>query len=830
MDVASVGLLKETRRVSDPDKAQIIWDGIKTVRAQKQIPALPRLSRYMNRNYKLDKETTQSLLNLAVEDNLIKLHKKVGTKGNKAGVEEDAYRLPTEDMLPFERHDWYCFHCHSGGEVVLCRDCHRVYHQGCIKQDLCDQISGFVCNFCRSFKAIPTDYNKAERTDLNNLLQLTTARLKEKMPGSILSRAPPPPAKNPYLTSDRKATVGEDGVINTADREAFASFGEEKWRAKFLLKRHIDLEEVMGKCRTAQYRILEEFKADIQNIVHNVVIYHGAHSGMADQARQMFRDCCYDISEMTTCRDCYRYANTRGDKHWFAKPCRPLHEIVYAKQKGFPYWPAKVVGKENNESQLEVRFFGGFHQRASVDKHHIKPISTNIHSLQIKRTSAWNKASEELKRYQELLEKYKDKPEFTNSQYGDPFDGEKVSQLTSSFGPESESESDEEQNREPGDPGTSMPIMDTSNIVVPSHNTILQSPMTVVSRPLVSTPSSASRPPTKLRRIEPKPLPGGESPAAVVQTPAAPPLPGVTAASSQAMTMPLTFVTVPPQQFHIQPQTLQQQQQQQLQQHQLQIQHPQIQLQQSPMQQQQHNTSGQMSHHSMLQSPSIHIEISPQQQAQLMSPVQNQQQTIQQQQQPMLPQQPSLPQQTPAQNTSSKKEDKRKEKHKNLHQESLIKDVKEEYDAEDAVSSSSHVTRFINQSVQTPSKLLRMVAEEICGQSSRKPHADRDFKEYAEKLRAEFEQEKKRAINVATRSLERDLERSRADHLSEMENLIEKHKQTVSETKKKQWCYECEAEAIYWCCWNTAYCSQDCQQTHWTREHKKQCKRPNSKR
>ena len=43
------------------------------------------------------------------------------------------FRLPTEDMLPFERHDWYCFHCHSGGEVVLCRDCHRVYHQSCLK-------------------------------------------------------------------------------------------------------------------------------------------------------------------------------------------------------------------------------------------------------------------------------------------------------------------------------------------------------------------------------------------------------------------------------------------------------------------------------------------------------------------------------------------------------------------------------------------------------------------------------------------------------------------------------------------------------------------------
>ena len=32
--------------------------------------------------------------------------------------------------------------------------------------------------------------------------------------------------------------------------------------------------------------------------------------------------------------------------------------------------------------------------------------------------------------------------------------------------------------------------------------------------------------------------------------------------------------------------------------------------------------------------------------------------------------------------------------------------------------------RFINASVQTPNKLLRMVAEEICGQNSRKP-ADR---------------------------------------------------------------------------------------------------------
>ncbi len=45
------------------------------------IHSLTLYFRYMNRNYKLDKETTQRLLDLAVEDNLVKLHKKVGTKG-----------------------------------------------------------------------------------------------------------------------------------------------------------------------------------------------------------------------------------------------------------------------------------------------------------------------------------------------------------------------------------------------------------------------------------------------------------------------------------------------------------------------------------------------------------------------------------------------------------------------------------------------------------------------------------------------------------------------------------------------------------------------------
>ena len=258
-----------------------------------------------------------------------------------------------------------------------------------------------------------------------------------------------------------------------------------------------------------------------------------------------------------------------------------------------------------------------------------------------------------------------------NSKYGDPFDGEKVSQLTTSFPPESESESEaEDQHREPGEPGTSMPVMDASLLTSVPHPPMM-TPMSVVPRPLASTPNSASRPPTKLRRIEPKPLPGADTPIAQATVPAA------AVASSQAMTMPLTFVTVPqvPQQFHIQP-TLQQQQ---LQAPPLQLQHQPIQIQQSPLQQppqiagqhgQAHNPAG--VHTAVMQSPpSIHIEISPQQQAQLLSPVQLPTPPIQPpalaQPQPPAPAQQQQASQHPQHTSTSKKEERRKEKHKNHH-------------------------------------------------------------------------------------------------------------------------------------------------------------------
>lgn len=41
------------------------------------------------------------------------------------------------------------------------------------------------------------------------------------------------------------------------------------------------------------------------------------------------------------------------------------------------------VQKNDKEAQYDVRFFGGYHQRALIDKQNIRPITVNVHSLQV---------------------------------------------------------------------------------------------------------------------------------------------------------------------------------------------------------------------------------------------------------------------------------------------------------------------------------------------------------------------------------------------------------------------------------------------------------------
>ena len=44
-------------------------------------------------------------------------------------------------------HDWYCFTCHSPGDLLLCSECFRAYHTNCTEEDYSG--SKFTCSVCK---------------------------------------------------------------------------------------------------------------------------------------------------------------------------------------------------------------------------------------------------------------------------------------------------------------------------------------------------------------------------------------------------------------------------------------------------------------------------------------------------------------------------------------------------------------------------------------------------------------------------------------------------------------------------------------------------------
>ncbi|XP_071944127.1 zinc finger MYND domain-containing protein 11-like [Antedon mediterranea] len=101
-----------------------------------------------------------------------------------------------------------------------------------------------------------------------------------------------------------------------------------------------------------------------------------------------------------------------------------------------------------------------------------------------------------------------------------------------------------------------------------------------------------------------------------------------------------------------------------------------------------------------------------------------------------------------------------------------------------------------------------------------------------DKVKKKLEDEKKKAITAEREMMQKEIEklaeefeRYKEEAEEETKSTIEKHREEISNTKKRQWCINCEQEAMYHCCWNTSYCSINCQQGHWHKEHKKLCRR-----
>ncbi|KAG8431451.1 hypothetical protein GDO86_018687 [Hymenochirus boettgeri] len=313
------------RRQADTKVIQYLWTAIEVIRNQKQIANIDRITKYMTRVHGMHPKEITRQLSLAVKDGLIVETLTVGCKGSKAGIEQEGYWLPGDDIdWEAETHDWYCFECHLAGEVVMCDQCFRVYHPKCLPDDfkLRDSTNHWQCPVCKSMKKKNT--NKQE---MGKYLRFIVSRMKERAT---------------ELNKNRK------------DKHPMY---------QRLVHTTIDVSTINEKVTEGKYKSYDEFKADAQLLLHNTVIFYGDDSEQVDVAKVLYKDTCHELDELQLCKNCFFLSNARPD-NWFCYPCV---------NEGLWFWPAKVMQKEDN--QVDVRFFGHHHQRAWIPSDNIQDIT-----------------------------------------------------------------------------------------------------------------------------------------------------------------------------------------------------------------------------------------------------------------------------------------------------------------------------------------------------------------------------------------------------------------------------------------------------------------------
>lgn len=627
----------------------------------------------MEREHNIKTSETEKHLHYAVLDNLILSYTGIGAKGSKVGQEYEGFRIPDADEMNLEDdgHDWYCFECHGPGEMYACSDCWRVFHADCQDEDTSEM--KYTCSICKSARK----KKKTKRKLLNTLLSYTILRLKEK----------------------------------TRELHRMGHREEEKKYMPIFVYKPMDLNKMEQKVMAHKYKSIEEFLADAHNILHNTILIYGEEEGgMTELARIMIRDCKYDIDEMNQCQNCYYMSNAKP-RNWFAQPCDPPHELVYAKLKGFSYWPSKVI-RNIGDDKLDVRFFGGLHQRAVLPKEAIKSVDTPKKQLGAKKTAAFNKAEEELSMHLKLLKEREEREEEEDEDEEDQTMEEEVTTDKGSSD-EKEAKAAEKEAKAAGS----------------SDNT-----------ETVSSSSTAHRKRSKSRKVSSPEDTNIVTSSEEYQPPAKVPRLSTTSTGSQT-----------PKKF----------------------------------------TSATTTHRCTQTDP-----VEESQAAKSTEDVDKTEQI----------------------SDKSEKKEEMSEKKEPAKSEPLKQEMKDtEKSAEDVEAKYE--------------KMLTECEERLAKEYKAKQQKALD--ELSERLQKDFEEDKQQAVTRAMDKLQTELDKvrrqtedkCREQYKDEMKKLAQKHKETISLTKKKQWCYNCEEEAMYHCCWNTSYCSVKCQQEHWHKEHKRVCRR-----
>ncbi|KAH9383278.1 hypothetical protein HPB48_024398 [Haemaphysalis longicornis] len=271
-----------------------------------------------------------------------------------------------------EEGDRFCWICHREPSTLWCDTCPRSYHASCVNLKV-RSLSEWVCPECvRVMAAENVDTRSPalalfSADEFCSLLQFALQRLKQHTHEAFLK------------------------PVCTKTYPKYTDY----------VSHPFDLSILEKNVRWKHYGCTESFLSDARWIYHNCIVFNGYNHKLTMSAKVLMKVCKQEMEDIEVCPDCYKNANTQ--ESWFTEPCRRPHLLVWAKLKGFPYWPAKVMRLQ--DGNVDCRFFGA-HDRAWVPMNQCFLLSKESPTDTKNRKKGLQNAIEELEIY---VRKYREK-------------------------------------------------------------------------------------------------------------------------------------------------------------------------------------------------------------------------------------------------------------------------------------------------------------------------------------------------------------------------------------------------------------------------------------
>lgn len=274
-------------------------------------------------------------------------------------------------------HDWFCFECDvlvdkRSKQYHKCKDCWRVFHSKCLRR---------LTLFEHNFEYLQCLYCKRLGEEKDGFIGLK--RVDNKRLNTLIK----------YLLIFLRNQMKESYNLFTID------YGIKE---SMIVFKKMDLKVMEDKTKSNSYKSLMEFENDFFIFMHNLYITTYDFESIAKKFADLKEYFKKEIIELRICVDCYERSNDKefqmSNKDWFCEPCDPPHKLLFAKIKGFPYWPAKLI-KDNANGKYIVRFFDKGCTKIDVKANETHPIEDFINKDCVRKNN-------KLKAPMKMLDKY----------------------------------------------------------------------------------------------------------------------------------------------------------------------------------------------------------------------------------------------------------------------------------------------------------------------------------------------------------------------------------------------------------------------------------------